>query len=859
MSAEEEAKNNGGAMPPESEAERPEGTGRPASLSSEKFPEEEKTVKTPEKSDSTVGARMTREEMESKYRNDPRFAMLFDHERKKGKQAWYIKVGGLRLTLNRILILCGFLLVFLLCLGACFFYAFKDLGKYKNYARAVALYEAGDYKAAKELFAKVLAEDPNKKDAVAAMADIYHHYGDWGNEAFFRQRLMRLNPLDQKLREEFLESAFRARNFGVIYSLLNLKVIEDANSLPPGEGALFVLSALQSEHVPNGKAFYDLKRKTDRGYFQDSERGRLVEMKMQTKDMDETWEMENLAFLDDARDPMVRFETINTLLYYYSRQNDRKSDEKMEKLIREAAELNEFAGAPLLANYYFMHYRFGDAIEVCEKYLETKINAIMPIILGESFVLSGQTERIPPLVKKMSGLHVRQAKIIASYLDAVNAFCNGDNDHLRNSLLEAGSTIETPLSGLMGLQIAILTDSPKGIRQNLETIMRGRPFMDFQQRARTVALYYLMNKAEGDLASDPDKLNDCAEIAALIQTPGDDVSFLRRIILLDHFNRDVLTEDELQDALKTYPGDAVLLQTAAKYYLLNGKPTRAMEYIVEYNELKDVPGNGTIAILHMVALDQLGRKADAEKEFRAILERSEDDSLLYLYYSFCIENSFFESLESLAKWLETLPKDAASRSALPFVRAEILFADAATKDQALDLFEKSSASDPCFIFHAAKRLVETGRLDAALSRYLSIRDAYPDKVLLNISISELYVRKGDRKSAMAYARTAWQLDNNNFQARHAYGKLLFEEGQVADALSVLGSPQYRAEFPADMLKLWEKVVRAQIKSDFEAARYTLVRENANRLLTCFPDDKEAREYLQKLETIRQLEKNSVRQ
>ena len=37
-----------------------------------------------------------------------------------------------------------FLLVFLHCLGACFFYAFKDIGRYKDYSRAVALYEAGD-------------------------------------------------------------------------------------------------------------------------------------------------------------------------------------------------------------------------------------------------------------------------------------------------------------------------------------------------------------------------------------------------------------------------------------------------------------------------------------------------------------------------------------------------------------------------------------------------------------------------------------------------------------------------------------------------------------------------------------------
>ena len=842
-------------MPPESEAERPEEVGRPASLSSD-APQDGKSEA---EEDLSASASLSREELERKYRNDPRFDLLFHHERKLGQKGWYIKVGGIRLTVIRILILSGFLLIFLICLGACFFYAFKDIGKYRNYAHASKLYAAGDYDAAKDMFLKVLSEDPNKEDAVAAMAEIYHREGNWSNETFFRQRLMRLNPLDQKLRTDFLESAFRARNYSVIYSFLNLKIMEGAE-LSPDEAALFVISALHSGHIPNGKTFYDLKRKNDPKYFHGTERGRFVELKMDTKEMDGPRSREFLAFLENTQDMMTRFETIDSVLYYYAMQNDRESEEKMEELLRECAEMNDFAGAPLLANFYFMRYRFDDAIKVCEKFLETKINAIMPILLGESYALSGQPEKLLTLSEKMMDLRVRQSKIIASYLNALYAFCKGDNTRLQDSLMESFSTIDTPLSGLMSLQIALLTDSTKGVRQNLLAIMKKRPFMDFRQRARTAALSFLMEKAKNeDLVSDPEKLSDFAEIAALLETPGDDISFFRRIILLDHFNRKVLTEDELTEALEKYPTDNILLQIASKFYLLNGQPARAMDYIVEYNALEDAPGKDTVAILHMVALDQLGRKDDAEKEFRAIVEKGGDDSLLYLYYTFCIENKFIESLKSLSTWLETLPKDSAARSLRPFVRAEILFADESTRNQALDIFEKSDASDPRFIFFAASRLAEAGRLDAALRRFLSIRETYQDKVLLNIEVSKLYGRKGDKKSALQYAQTAWQQNKNDLSARYAYGKCLFEDGQVADAFSVLGSPQYRAEFPADMLKLWEKVVRTQLKTDFEAARYTPVMENARRLLTCFPDDKEAKEYLQKVENIRLLQKNSVRQ
>ena len=72
---------------------------------------------------------------------------------------------------------------------------------------------------------------------------------------------------------------------------------------------------------------------------------------MDTKEIDYPKAREFHAFLNDAQDPMVRFEMIDSLLYFYAMQNDLESEEKMEELLREATELNDFAGAPLLANY----------------------------------------------------------------------------------------------------------------------------------------------------------------------------------------------------------------------------------------------------------------------------------------------------------------------------------------------------------------------------------------------------------------------------------------------------------------------------------------------------------------------------
>lgn len=807
-----------------------------------------------------AGWRKNREELENQYRNDPRFNMLFDQdakvverlERLRQRQR-YIKVAGIRLTPKRILILLGFAIVILVCVGACFFYAFKDIGKYRHYARASALYEAGDYEGARELFIKVISEDPNKEEAVAAMADIYRHFGDWANEAFFRQRLMRLNPLNPDYAADFMNAAFRARNFNSIYSLLNLKLMENPE-LPPEEGALYLVSALLSAHVPGGKAFYSARKRERRDYFSSTETGRLAELLLTASELDEKKVKACIESLDGIRDPQVRFETINVLLYYFSKQDDPESEAAIEKLLFRAAELNNYAGAPMLADFYFSRGRFDETIRICEEYLKTKMNAQMPIFFGESCVLSGQAERIRPLADKIRNLHGRQSKTLAAYLDALVAFCEEDLPRMRTFLLEAGSTIETPLSLLMKFHLAVLNDSPKEILPVLGSIMR-KPFLDFQTRAGAVSMLYLLKKFDNGVP-DEDTLQDCAGIAALIQEPDERSSFLQRIILLDHRNRGILKEDEVLSSLERYPDDFIMLRIAAEYYLQNGQPERAMDFISAYNELKDVPDRSFIAVLHLLALAELGREQDAEKEFRTLLEEDGGETLLYPYYSFCIESGLLDSLKSLASWLETLPKDSSVRSALPFVRAEILYADAATKEQALDLFEKSESDDPRFVFHAATRLAKAGRLDAAFKRYLSIRDTAPDKALVDINLSELYFGRGEKDAALASARSAWQESRNSLLSRYTYGKRLFELGQYADVLDVLNFPLYKASFPEEMLNLWEKCIRECIKADFDAGRYGLAQEKARHLVTYFPRDKFGQEILQKIEDLRIQEKNA---
>ena len=809
---------------------------------------------------SSSGVRPTREELESKYRQDPRFSMLFDHHASRDGETpkrKYMRVGGIRLTPKRIVILSGFLLIVLACIGACVFFLVKDLDRSIECARAIALYESGDYAQAKEKLVRVLSRDPHKESAVAALADIYHHYGDWGNETFFRQRLARLNPLNKQYFDDYLESAMRARNYNVIYSLLNLKLIE-GETLDPDTEALFLISALHSGHVQDGKSFFRSKTLSDPGYFSRTERGRFAEVMLKAESLVPKEADKLFAALDDIKDPAVRFELLNMRVYLLSKINDEENEARIEAMLIESAEMNNFAGAPLLANYYFSRYRFDDAIRVSEDFLKTKLNTVMPILYCESALLNGQPELIGPMADRIHSLDGRQSRIISSYLEALKAFAAGDLAETKNHLQAAGSTIETPLSTLMNLLIAINNRSVPEVRVILTRLMTRPPFMDFQERARSAVLRFLLSElGEMEGIPEPHLVAEYAAIADQIKTPGDDNSFLQRIILMDQYNRNVLNEDELQLMLDRFRGDPVLLQIAAEYYLFRRKPQQAMGYINQYRNGtgEDAVPDG-MAVLHMLTLDQLGRTDEAEEEFRGIVEREPDNGdLLYYYYTYCSQHGFLDSMRELAKRVGSLPQNSPLREFLPFIQAEIKFADGDEKG-ALDMFESAKTSRPDLIYHAGDFLAAGGRTDAAIKRYLSILDGVDatDKVQLALKLSKLYREKGDREKALAQARSAWLQDREDRDAQFAYAQFLVEDKAYAEAVDVLKFPQYKAVFPEDVIELWGTAMREKIKLDYADGRYTPAFEGAKHLQIYFPEDATAQDYIQLIEQQRQEEK-----
>jgi tetratricopeptide (TPR) repeat protein len=279
-----------------------------------------------------------------------------------------------------------------------------------------------------------------------------------------------------------------------------------------------------------------------------------------------------------------------------------------------------------------------------------------------------------------------------------------------------------------------------------------------------------------------------------------------------------------------------------------------MDYIEQYRKDTEGTGPDEMTVLYMLVLDQLGRHEEAEEEFRGIMERDPDNGdLLFYYYTYCARHGFLDPLRELEKRVAALPQDSSLREFLPFIQAEIRFADGDRK-AALDVFESAKTERPDLIDYAGDFLAAGDRTDAAIGRYLSIQENAPDKAQLHLKLSRLYRKKNDLPSARKHAYAAWAQDREDLDARFAYAQFLVEEKQYADAIEVLKFPQYKAVFPENVLDLWSVAMREQMRFDFQNARYTPAFEAAKHLLIYFPYDEEAQDYIRRVEQIRQEEK-----
>ena len=738
------------------------------------------------------------------------------------------------------IILVGILVsvILLACLGALGYFGVKTLRRSHLRTEARGAFAAEDWKKAEKLLNEYVGKDPDSEEDFVRLAQVYRHFGDTGMEMLCWHRASALNPLKPEYWDDYAECAMNARDFQHLYSALSRKVLSSAE-LSAKDKLRYLISAVMTNHVKDAERYYEEMCKADPEAFRKDDLARFAEFLVT---IGKRSDAERESFINDgikSDDPFVRLESI--LLRFsslaVSRDNDESIREQKETLLKQAAELNRFAAAPLLVNFYFSRMKFSSVIETAEPYLADIENNLVAILYAESCVYGAQPEKLKPLIEHFRSLGLNY-RMQTAYFEALYDFSQNDDD-FAGHLMKVGSAARTDLANLMNLQIALNDDNLEIIVGALETIMTNPPFCDLQERARSAARHYLGTKIKENpgFADDPRMI----KIARLVSDGKNDDALLMRILISDQRNRNVLTRQILEENLGAFPEDPYLLQVAAEYELFNGDPGKCLEYVGRFYDQKREERSITFDLLHMLALELMGRVDDATKEFIELLDHTEmDRDLLYRYLRFCIAH---ERKDELAKMADRL--DASSepdlKSLAPFFRAEALLLQE-KKDEALALLKTAKTYHPDFAFRAANLFCTYDVLDEALSRYLALLDKYPDKRLILANIAEVYQAKGMKAEALSYAKQVWETNQDNVTAQYIYAKMLAANGQYQDAEKVLIIPNRKVELSDEIRELWTDIMLHCVQEDIEKGQFQRAIDRARHYLFLYPDDPTFQEF-----------------
>ena len=739
-------------------------------------------------------------------------------------------------------------LVLFASLLACGYFGVKAIRTTRLRRTAMNAYENKDYPLAERLLLQYVQKDPNAEAEFVALANVYHELGNVGMEAKMWQTASSLNPLKPEYYDNMLASAVKAADYLLLHNILGRKARMN-ESLADRELYLYVISSYRTGHQKDGDEAFQKAVKADPEAFHKNELGLLAEFMADYSNRSEGEREEYLSKAMQSEDPGLRFEAFYIA---FRRAEQRNEDEaEIEKILKQAAEVNRFAGTMVLADYYFSKNRFEDVISVLESYLKTIDDVSLYLQYAESCVFAGKLDELKELEKKLrrkSGAF----EVLANYCDVLIAYMENDDEKLAPTVRKIERLVNSPLFRFIRLRLALANESFNEIKAVAQEIFSTAPFYDLHNRAAVVCMDYLsfeMGKAENQ--KDPSQM---AELARILSGYLHGNELLTEIILMDQYKKGLVKEEALTAALEEFPDDILLRQIAAEYLILNGKAEQAMSIIepilAAMKESEQEPDRMTRS-LYMLALDQLGRHDEASVVFQKLVEQSEFDlDLLNQYFKFCEKNKRQTDLDAMADKLETV-KDGKLEHYGKFFRAAamLLTEDEAKEKEALDMLVLAPTDDPEFTFFAATQLCEHDWLDEAEIKYKSIMESYHTPSLLHINLSNIYHAKKEDQKALEAAKEACDLEKKSILPAFIYAKRLSEAERYEEAVKALNFPHRAVNYRKDVVDLWRECMRHVIEKSMADERYAQAEEQCKHLLVIVPDDEFGKETLEKIRVI----------
>ena len=736
---------------------------------------------------------------------------------------------------------------------ACGVFGAKYMRRNRQRQDAMAAYKNGEYALAERLLLQYVQKDPDYEAGFVALAGIYHEFGNIEMEAQMWQTASSLNPQNREYRANMLNTSVKSASYAFLHGILSRKA--RANELlSDQELYLYMISSFRSGYPVDGEDAYQKYTDLDPEAFHKDDLGRMAEfMAIYGTLLD----VERIDYLNEAmqsEDPVIRFEALYFAIRRCMEQRNDDglpNEEEMERLLKQAAEVNHFAGSPLLADFYFSKYRFAETIDILEPYLKTIDDIDLYLQYAESCAFTGKTGELRALGKKLRE-KPGFLPIIADYCDILIAYLENDEEKLASNVRKHGKRIDSPLSRFIRLRVAMANHSFTEILTLAQEIFTKPPFFDLHNRALFICLDYIseeMKKPENQ--KDPSQMAELAKVLS-IYLHGN--RLLTEIILMDQYKRDLVKEDYLIAALDYFPDDTLLLRITATFLIMRGKAEEALpliEQMLNAEKAANRKPDRRIQALFVLALDLLGRQDDVSEAFREMLEQTDfDPELLGQYFQFCLNNGRTADLVSMADKLEAGKDGKTERFAVFFRAAALLLTEDELKvREALDLLVSTPSDDPEFTFYAANCLCKYNRLDEAEKKYMAISETYRNPSLVYVNLSIIYHARGEDQKAMDAAKKAFELEKESLLPAFIYSKRLYEAERYEEAVNTLNFPRHAVEYRGDIIELWCDCMHHVIEKSLADRKILLAENQCRHLLMIDPDDKFGKETMERIREI----------
>ena len=123
------------------------------------------------------------------------------------------------------------------------------------------------------------------------------------------------------------------------------------------------------------------------------------------------------------------------------------------------------------------------------------------------------------------------------------------------------------------------------------------------------------------------------------------------------------------------------------------------------------------------------------------------------------------------------------------------------------LFDATRTPDAQLLFELALLLGLCDETQKAVDIFLSIRDTYPEPVLISMNLSELYAAQGKNEYAMKAATDAYVANPNEPEVIFCYAKRLREQGRWSQLRQLMEPWRGHATYGEQAKRLYDEATR----------------------------------------------------